>query len=126
MQADKAAAVEGGGSGGGSGEGESNDFLRQKRLKIEEFIFCDGGCGGACGSSYGGVGDSVGGGSSGGGSKGGSGESDSFSCQEKLFSVKIDKAFWMDLRWDGRTDGQTDGRTYGGMDGRTGPLLETL
>ena len=38
MQADKAAAVEGGGSGGGSGEGESNDFLRQKRLKIKELL----------------------------------------------------------------------------------------
>ena len=57
-----------------------------------------------------GAGGSSGGSGSGGGGRGGSDEekSDSFPFQEKLFSVKFEKAFWTDKWTDGPMDGPTD------------------
>ena len=39
-------------------------------------------------------------------------ESDSFPCQENIFSVKIGKALRTDLQMDRGTDGQTDRPSY--------------
>ena len=57
-----------------------------------------------------GAGGSGSGSGSGGGGRGGSDEekSDSFPFPGKLFSVKFEKAFWMDEWTDGPTDGLTD------------------